>query len=146
MAFCGDKIWSTVTWDKPWILLCTCIDNKINKQLMVYDSKLFIYIVCCLTSSENKFANKRWHYDWPIGRSLDCQTKQWYFSFKRTINDHSTQTVACWLLAVREEFEDTKGVIRIPISKKSRQHNGQKKKYKRTNNELQNIHIKLKIE
>jgi hypothetical protein len=27
-----------------------------------------------------------------------------------------------------EEFEDTKGVIRIRISKKSRQHNGQKKK------------------
>jgi len=29
-----------------------------------------------------------------------------------------------------EEFEDTKGVIRIFISKKNRQHNGQKKKYK----------------
>ena len=27
-----------------------------------------------------------------------------------------------------EEFEDTKGVIRIRISKKNRQHNGQKKK------------------
>jgi len=45
-----------------------------------------------------------------------------------------------------EEFEDTKGVIRIRKSKKNRQHNGQKKKYKRTNNDLQNIHIKLKIE
>jgi hypothetical protein len=32
------------------------------------------------------------------------------------------------------------------ISKKNRQHNGQKKKYKKTNNDLQNIHIKLKIE
>ena len=39
-----------------------------------------------------------------------------------------------------------KGVTRIPISKKNRHHNGQKKKYKRTNNDLQNIHIKLKIE
>jgi hypothetical protein len=45
-----------------------------------------------------------------------------------------------------EEFEDTKGAIRICISKKNRQHNGQKKKYKRTNNDQQNIHIKLKIE
>ena len=36
-----------------------------------------------------------------------------------------------------EEFEDTKGVIRIRISKKNRQHNGQKKKDKRTNNDLQ---------
>ena len=47
---------------------------------------------------------------------------------------------------LQEEFEDTKGVIRIRILKKNRQYNGQKKKYKRTNNDLQNIHIKLKIE
>jgi hypothetical protein len=46
----------------------------------------------------------------------------------------------------KEEFEDTKGAIRIRISRKNRQHNGQKKKYKRTNNDLQKIHIKLKIE
>jgi len=44
-----------------------------------------------------------------------------------------------------EKFEDAKGVIRIRISK-NRQHNGQKKKYKRKNNDLQNIHIKIKIE
>jgi hypothetical protein len=35
-------------------------------------------------------------------------------------------------------------LIRIRISKKNRQHNGQKKINKRTNNDLQNIHIKLK--
>ena len=29
---------------------------------------------------------------------------------------------------LKEEFEDTKGAIRIRISKKNRQHNGQKKK------------------
>jgi hypothetical protein len=46
----------------------------------------------------------------------------------------------------QEEFEDIKGVIRIRKSKKNRQYNAQKKKYKRTNNDLQNIHIKLKIE
>jgi len=40
-----------------------------------------------------------------------------------------------------EEFEATKVVIRIRISKKNRQHNGQKKRYKRTNNDLQNINI-----
>ena len=32
------------------------------------------------------------------------------------------------LLRSHEEFEDTKGVIRIRISKKNRQHNGQKEK------------------
>jgi hypothetical protein len=47
---------------------------------------------------------------------------------------------------LKEEFEDTKGVMRIRVSKKNRQHNGQKNKYKRTNDDLQNIHIKLKIE
>ena len=36
-----------------------------------------------------------------------------------------------------EEFENTNVVIRICKSK-DRQHNGQKKKYKRTNNDLQN--------
>jgi hypothetical protein len=36
---------------------------------------------------------------------------------------------------------DTKGVIRIRISKKNRKHNGQKKKYKRTNNDPLNIEI-----
>ena len=44
----------------------------------------------------------------------------------------------------QEEFEDIKEVI--SKSKKNRQRHGQKKKYKRTNNDLQNIHIKLKIE
>ena len=45
-----------------------------------------------------------------------------------------------------EEFECTKWIIRIRISEKKKQHNGQKKKYKRTNNDIQNIHIKQKIE
>jgi hypothetical protein len=39
----------------------------------------------------------------------------------------------------KEEFEDTKGVIRIHNSKKDRQHNDQKKMDKKTNNDLQNI-------
>ena len=43
-------------------------------------------------------------------------------------------------------FEDTKGVIRIRIPKKTKLRNSQRKKYKRTNNDLHNIHIKLKIE
>jgi len=44
------------------------------------------------------------------------------------------------------EVKDTKEIITIHKSKKNRQHNSQKKKYKRTNNDLQNIHIKLKID
>ena len=50
----------------------------------------------------------------------------------------------CIVIAMyQKEFGDTKEVIRIRKSKKDRQHDGQKKKYERTNNDLQNIHIKL---
>ena len=40
---------------------------------------------------------------------------------------------------------DAAKINTFTVSKKYRQHNGQKKKYKKTNNDLQNIHIKLKI-
>jgi hypothetical protein len=43
-----------------------------------------------------------------------------------------------------EEFGDIKGVIRIRKSKKDRQHNGPKKRDKRTNNNLQNTTQKTK--
>jgi hypothetical protein len=42
---------------------------------------------------------------------------------------HEDQTkVMVTVTSGKEEFEDTKGIIRIYISKKNRQHNGQKKK------------------
>ena len=47
---------------------------------------------------------------------------------------------------LQEKFEDIKGAIRIRILKKNKQHNGQKKKDKSTNNDPQNMHINLKIE
>ena len=40
------------------------------------------------------------------------------------------QTLKSFKIPVQEEFEDTKGIIRIRKSK-DRQHNGQKKKYKK---------------
>ena len=54
-----------------------------------------------------------------------------------------------WLL-LKEEFEDTKGVIRIHISKKNRQHNGQKKmdkqrSIKHTHKRANKIHVLLFI-
>ena len=51
-----------------------------------------------------------------------------------------------WLDVRKKSLKIPNGLIRIRISKKNRQHNAQKKKYKRTKNDLQNIHIKLKIE
>jgi hypothetical protein len=49
-----------------------------------------------------------------------------------------------FLYVTKEEFGDTKGVIRIR-KLRHRQHNDQTKKDKRTN-DPQNIHIKPKIE
>ena len=46
------------------------------------------------------------------------------------------------MVSEREEFEDTKGVIKISISKKNRKYNGQPKKYKRTKNDLPNRELK----
>jgi hypothetical protein len=45
---------------------------------------------------------------------------------------------------MKEEFEDTKGVIRIRKWKKNRQRNREKKKHKRTNNDLQSTTQKTK--
>jgi len=46
----------------------------------------------------------------------------------------------------KKSLKIPKGVIRIRSWLKNRPRNGQKKRYKRTNNDLQNIHIKVKIE
>ena len=45
---------------------------------------------------------------------------------------------------IKKSLKIPKGGNQNP--KKNRQHNDQKKKCKMTNNDLQNIHIKLKIE
>ena len=60
------------------------------------------------------------------------------------VSDITTLKYKCEVML--EEFEDTKGVIRNRISETNRQHNEKNKKCKRTNNDRQNIHIKLKIE
>ena len=72
------------------------------------------------------------------------------FDFHKTeiisLSKKLKQLTCCYLY--NEEFEDIKLVIIIRISKKNRQHmyNGPRKTYTRTSNDLQNIHIKLKIE
>jgi hypothetical protein len=44
------------------------------------------------------------------------------------------------MVSEKEEFDDTKGVIRISILKKNRQHNGQKKKYKNKQRSTKHTH------
>ena len=67
-------------------------------------------------------------------------TSMWYFSASHffqypPVDDKPAE------VDLKKDFEDTKWAIRFRIMKKNRQHNGQKKKYKRTNNDQQNIHI-----
>ena len=70
-----------------------------------------------------------------------------YIKYKGNKRQRKPQGDQHWTIKKHKqgEFEDTKGVIRIR-KWKGRQHNGQKKKCKRTAVDLQNIHIKLKIE
>ena len=73
-------------------------------------------------------------------------TFMWYFSASHFFFNIPPVVAKPAEVDLKEYLEDTKGAIRFRITKKNRQHNGQKKKYKRTNNDQQNIHIKLKIE
>jgi len=73
-------------------------------------------------------------------RTTETSTTMWSETISNNIDKLcKLQTV----YKVYEEFEYTKGVIIIRISKKKKQYNDQKKRYKRTNNNLQNIHIQL---
>ena len=56
------------------------------------------------------------------------------------------QLLEDFLLPTKVKFEDANAVIRSRQSKEDRQHNGQNKKDKRTSNDLQILHRKLKIE
>jgi hypothetical protein len=73
-----------------------------------------------------------------------CQEK--FEDTKRVAEKRPTRNYKILHRKLSGEFEDTKGAIRIRKSKKDRQHNDQKKKDKSTNNDLQSILIKLKIE
>ena len=45
-----------------------------------------------------------------------------------SIHSNNVTQISNIKVELQEEFEDTKGAIKIHISKKNRQHNGQKKK------------------
>ena len=55
----------------------------------------------------------------------------YYFSASHFIFSISPVDAKPAEVDLKEDFEDTKGAIRFCTSKKNRQHNGQKKKYKR---------------
>ena len=70
-------------------------------------------------------------------------TSMQYFSASHFIFSISPVGAKPTEVDLKDDFEDTKGAIRFGISKKSRQHNGQKKKYKRV---VQGIRIVPNLE
>jgi hypothetical protein len=111
------------------------IFNTNNKSIM-------LSIITNKMEGKNKF--KMDLYDvhvQPIKFHLYDKESSWTFNFIKNILKYNTI-----LFISKEEFEETKRVIRICKSKQNIQHNGQKNKYKRTNIDIHNIHIKLKID
>ena len=53
-----------------------------------------------------------------------------FFGLNMYYFQQKTQEVVAFFDSLQEEFDDTKGVIIIRISKKNRKHNGQMKNYK----------------
>ena len=71
-------------------------------------------------------------------RSIEVLQKDYQF-----INGN--KTIGYFYIILQNEFEDTKGIIRIRKSK-DRNTIVKRIKHKSTNNDLQHIHITLKIE
>jgi hypothetical protein len=99
---------------------------KCNSQLLLYEhgDASCIFGVHCI-------------YTWTCSVPGGCS--YWF-------NKNFNFPIMCLSCLARRVWKYHREVIRILKSKKNRQHSGQKKKYKKTNNDLQNIHIKLKID
>ena len=95
----------------------------------------FFWPLCCLSFYLQLliiplvYSNFSYHvFFFLAGRSLNDYN---YFPFYVKVFIVDSTNIA------KRGLTDTKGVIRIRISKKNRQHNDQRKTYKRTNNDLQ---------
>ena len=86
-----------------------------------YSIRLYRWILFPLNLSRNNMPNGYSN----IGHFLVNPLQQYYLCHYKLFFYDRIDTC-------QEEVEDTKGVIRICISKKNRQHNGQRKKYKWT--------------
>ena len=122
-----------------------------NSHLKLKDAKINDVCLQITTRNIGKFEEKLFLCSCPKSLIL---TKHTTFP-QKLIGRSDIQNIylSIWLFLHRlifhnilKEFESIKGIIRTRKSKKNKKHNGQKHKDKRTRNDLQNIHIKLKIE
>jgi len=92
-----------------------------NVYLSNHDVSLPYESLCC---NFFFFINILFRFDF-----IDCLLSKFTIcTFTSYINICCIRLLEVKRLLVKEEFEDTKGVIRIRISKKNRQHNDQKEK------------------
>ena len=127
-----------VTW-KDIDISFICL-QELSRQIHSLDGNEYFPLYIDLFSVFSVSLIKLW-LDWTMRVSRRCLTR-----IRNCLPFASTFFLFCFSHVYLSSFEYTKEAIRIIISKKNRQHNDQKKKYKRTNNDLQHIHIKLKIE
>ena len=116
----------------------------VKENICIYSSATMIFCVLLMLKSYISVTFSRYMY---VENSLLYQNIshiEAHISLKTTVQSSSMHIYLAQRIGLLE-FEDTKDTI-IRILKKNRQHNGQKKKYKTTNSDLQNMHIKLKIE
>jgi peptidyl-tRNA hydrolase len=106
MAFSFKNICIRVT--KLWQVFLFSLLKKVQKFV--------VYVICDANVEQSVTINM------PTNSGFRCEM-MWSIT-----GDYQYQERI--LLWIQEEFEDTKGAIRIRISKKNRQHNGQKKKHK----------------
>jgi hypothetical protein len=119
------------------------IYNKIMSLIKVKVRRVWRY----QSGNHNPYIEAEQTTQWPkVQKDKQRSTKHTYKTKNRVTRTPIKTGVNPGAPEEFDEFDDTKGAIRIRISKQNRQHNGQNKKYKRTNNDLQNIHITLKIE
>ena len=128
--------------------------KSINQSLLInkrYNWMISIYI-SLLQSEKHIIKGKREQNSDKNYTGITNIVHMTYYNYFMYIQSLSFLLLATWTfvyngrflrLLEKEGFEDTKRVIRISKSK-DRQHNDQMKKDKRTNSDLQNIHIKLK--
>ena len=117
----------------------------VKENICIYSSATMIFCVLLMLKSYISVTFSRYLY---VENSLLYQNIshiEAHIYLKTTVQSSSMHIYLAQRIGLLE-FEDTKEVIIIRILKKNRQHNGQKEKYKTTNSDLQNMHIKLKIE
>jgi len=119
------------------IITATTSSWLLKKKLRAHPTK-YTQVKLPVVSKGRKVLNHLWHAD----KHLYSERFKWRICHCGiyVANISSVICTLFWHNMYRgfheEVFEDTKGVISIRKSKKNRQHNGQKKKCKRTNNDL----------